>query len=307
MAKKSKPDHDQRLKVLLKELFAQFVGCFFPAWAARFDFSQIDWLDKQLFLAPPQGESRELDLVARLRLLPGAPPVREGFQDLVALLHVELESRESAQALRPRMFEYYVQLRRDFGLPVLPIGLFLRVGLEGLGWDSYEEHFWEHRLLRFDYAYIGLPALDGQRYALGENLIGVALSTLMRAPEARKAELCAEALKRVALARENDYRRYLLAECVEAYADLDPAQKERLEALLTTAQYAEVRPLMTTTYERGLLQGERQLALAQLEAKFGALSARARERLEALAPADLRKIMLDFYKADSLKQLALED
>jgi hypothetical protein len=32
-------DHDQRLKVLLKEFFAQFFLCFFPAWAARFDFA----------------------------------------------------------------------------------------------------------------------------------------------------------------------------------------------------------------------------------------------------------------------------
>src|SRR5262249_47802434 len=161
-------DHDQRLKVLLKEFFAQFFLCFFPAWAERFDFTAIDWLDKEVFLAPPQGAKRELDLVARLRLRGGAPPVREGVSDLVALVHVEVESRESTRDLRPRMFEYYVQLRRDLQVPVLPIGVFLRVGLDGTGWDAYEEHFWEHRVLRFEYAYVGLPALDGERHALGE-------------------------------------------------------------------------------------------------------------------------------------------
>ncbi len=35
-------DHDQRLKVLLKEFFEQFFLCFFPAWAVRFEFSAID-------------------------------------------------------------------------------------------------------------------------------------------------------------------------------------------------------------------------------------------------------------------------
>jgi hypothetical protein len=242
MAESAKPDHDQRLKVLLKEFFRQFFGCFFPAWAERFDFGQIDWLDKEVFLAPPQGEKRELDLVARLRLREGAPPVRKGATDLVALVHVELESRESAAALRPRMFDYYVQLRRDTGLPVLPIGLFLRVGLDGIGWDAYEEHFWERCLLRFEYTYVGLPALDGERYALGENLLGAALSSLMRVPPERRAELYAEALKRIARSEENDYRRFLLAECLEAYASLDESQKERLEALLSTEQYQEVRP-----------------------------------------------------------------
>jgi hypothetical protein len=45
--------------VLLREFLEQFFLCFFPA---------IDWLDKELFLAPPHGEKRQLDLVARLRL-----------------------------------------------------------------------------------------------------------------------------------------------------------------------------------------------------------------------------------------------
>jgi hypothetical protein len=49
-------DHDQRLKVLLKELFGSFFYCFFPEWAGRFEFNEVDWLDKELFLAPPQGE-----------------------------------------------------------------------------------------------------------------------------------------------------------------------------------------------------------------------------------------------------------
>ena len=51
-------DHDQRLKVLLKEFFEQFFLCFFPAWAQRFNFDAVTWLDKEVFLAPPQGEKR---------------------------------------------------------------------------------------------------------------------------------------------------------------------------------------------------------------------------------------------------------
>jgi hypothetical protein len=309
------PDHDQRLKVLLKEFFEQFFRCFFPDWAARFEFTAIDWLDKELFLAPPQGEKRQLDLVARLRLRSGAPPLRPGSTDLVALVHVELESRASALAFRPRMFEYYVQLRRDTGLPVLPIGLFLRVGLDGIGWDTYEEVFWEHRILHFDYAYVGLPALDGEAYATGANLLGVALSALMRVPAERRAELYAEGLQRIARSGENDYRRYLLAECLEAYTDLDEAQQERLQRLLSTAPYQEVQTIMTTTFERGIqqglergiVQGEQRSALRQLEAKFGPLSADVKQRVEALAPEALAQLQLDLLQAQSLQELRLQD
>jgi hypothetical protein len=249
------PDHDQRLKVLLKEFFEAFFRCFFPAWAKRFEFTEIDWLDKEIFLAPPQGEKRQLDLVARLKLRPGAPPPRADVTDLVALVHVEVESRASTVAFRPRMFDYYIQLRRNTGLPVLPIVLFLRVGLDGIGWDAYEEHFWEQRIIRFEYTYVGLPALDGEAFATGENLLGVALSTLMRLPSGQRSELYAEGLKRIANSGENDYRRFLLAECLEAYTDLDETQKERLNALLQSEAYQEVQPLMKTTYERGIEQG----------------------------------------------------
>ena len=78
MPRSDAPDHDQRLKVLIKEFFHAFFLCFFPNWAARFEFVDIDWLDKELFLAPPHGEKRQLDLVARLRLRPGAPQPRRG-------------------------------------------------------------------------------------------------------------------------------------------------------------------------------------------------------------------------------------
>jgi len=300
-------DHDQRLKVLLKEFIEQFFLCFFPAWAARFDFTDVTWQDKEVFLAPPQGEKRHLDLVARIRLRPDAPPPREGVVDLLVLIHIEVESRESAVALRPRMFEYYVQLRRDSQLPVLPIGLFLRVGLDGVGWDSYEEEFWEHRLLRFEYAYVGLPALAAEQYVSGEHLLGVALSSLMRVSPERRAELHAEALKRIALSEENDWRRYLLAECVEAYGDLDEAQRQQLQALLTTEQYQQVRPLMMTTGDRARIQERRETALLLLEARFGPLTVEVRRRVETLSPEQLRQLQLDLLKAQSLGELHLDN
>ena len=67
MPQSASPDHDQRLKVLLKEFFEGFFRCFFPEWAERFEFNDIDWLDKEVFLGTA-AEKRQLDLVARLKL-----------------------------------------------------------------------------------------------------------------------------------------------------------------------------------------------------------------------------------------------
>jgi hypothetical protein len=307
MSEAEAPDHDQRLKVLLKEFFGQFLFCFFPAWAERFDFSFIEWLDKEVFLAPPQGEKRQLDLVAKLRLRPDVPPPCEKMTELVALVHVEVETRQSAAALRPRMFEYYALLRRDLGLPVWPIGLFLRVGMEGVGWDAYEEFFWDHRILRFEYAYVGLPGLDAEQYVNGEQLLGVALSTLMCVTPQRRAELFLEGLKRIVLSSENDRRRSLLQECLEAYSKLEPAQKEQYQALLNTPPYQEVKATMITTFDQGRYAGRLETALLQLEEKFGPLSPTVRQRVEALSPDELRQLTRDLLKAQSLKDLHLEE
>jgi hypothetical protein len=205
------------------------------------------------------------------------------------------------------MFEYYVQLWRDLQLPVLPIGVFLRVGLDGIGWDASEERFWEQTLVRFEYAYAGLPALDAERYVTGETLLGVALSALMRVPAARRAELHAEALKRIAQSRENDWRRFLLAECLEAYANLDEAQRQQLQALLATPQYQEVKPIMITTYERGKMAGQFEMAVLLLEAKFGTLPEPIKQRVEALSPDELRQLPKKILQAETLKELGLAD
>ena len=129
-------------------------------------FLRVDWLEQEVFTDPPRGERRSLDLVARLPLRPGVPHpagAPGGPADCwLTLIHIEIDSRDTVVVLRPRMFDYYELLRRQYGLPVLPIALYLRVGLDGIGWDVYEEKYWDRRLLAFEYAYVGLPGLEGE-------------------------------------------------------------------------------------------------------------------------------------------------
>jgi hypothetical protein len=325
-------DHDQRFKAMFKAFLAEFFETFLPAWADRFDFTRVDWLEQEVFTDPPRGERRAVDLVARLPLRPGVPPPTAAAEPAAAepwltLIHVEVESRDSVAPLRPRMHSYYEQLRRRHGLPVLPIALYLRVGLDGIGWDVYEETYWGHRLVTFEYAYVGLPALDGEHYVAGEHLLGVALTALMRVPRQRRAAVHAEALRRLAEARENDYRRHLLLDCLETYAALDEAQAEELGALLQTERYREAQAMAMTTFEKGvqtglqqglqeglqqglqegLQQGQRTTLRKLLEARFGPLSPGAQERLQALSPERLETLTLGLLKAQSLQELGLED
>src|SRR5205807_3196657 len=164
----------------------------------------------------------------------------------------------------------------------------------GVGIDAYEEHFGNLRTLHFQYLYVGLSGLDGQPYLTGANILGVALSTLMRLPAARRAELTAQALDRVAKSEENDWRKFLLGECVQAYAPLSKKQRDQFDRLLKTDRYSGARAMNKTWYEqgeeKGIIKGQRLLLQEQLESQFGPLSDEVKERLQTLPPARIRKL-----------------
>ena len=174
-------------------------------------------------------------------------------------------------------------------------------------------------MLSFTYPYVGLPALDGEHYVAGDHLLGVALTALMHVPPARRAVVHAEALRRLAVARENDYRRFLLLDCLEAYAAFDAAQAQELESLLRTERYREAQAMPMTSFEKGLEQGQQQgleqgqrqgqrmLLEKLLDARFGPLGNAARERLEHMDATRLDALALELFTARSLRDLGLED
>jgi hypothetical protein len=183
--------------------------------------------------------------------------------------------------------------RRRHDLPVLPIGLYLRVGLEGIGWDSYEERFWEHQLVRFNYPYVGLPALDAEDFVGQDNWLGVALAALMRAPKERRIELAGEALERIVHCPENVYRKTLLCECVSAYFPIDDEQRRQFEDMVRNHADAGVKAMelglldhveqraLQQGIQQGLLEGQRQMIRELLEARFGPMAPSVLAKLES--------------------------
>lgn len=292
-------EHDQRFKTLLREFLPEFLRLFFPDRAAAFDLDRIEWLDKEMFVAPPHGETMELDLVAKLHL-------RSDTGEMLALIHIEVESRKGVAVMPRRMFEYFMQLRHRHADPVLPIAVYLRVGREGIGVESYVEDIAGMEILRYQYLYVGLPALAAEQYVAGSNWLGVALAALMRVPHTGKVRLRAEALRRILLEyTENDYRRLLLQECVEAYLQLSKRQQREFKQLLRTEPYKEIEPMMLTTFEKGIAKGQREAARLQLERRFGPLNKAVLRRLEAWPAERLTDLLLAILDAPSLQALGL--
>jgi hypothetical protein len=328
-------DHDQRFKTLIKTFFQEFLLMFFFPWAERLNAAAVEWLDKEIFPEPPEGTRHILDLVGKLPTRQAVPGQRPGEPaQWLALVHIEIESPDKATPLRPRMFEAYSHLRHHHRLPVLPIGLYLRVGLEGIGTDVYEEHFWEFRPIHFEYLYVGLPALDAIEYLEGDNWLGVALAALMKIPKDRVAWLGAEALRRIQESPLSDQKRFLLGECVQAYLPLDEAQQQEFQRLVASEPYKGVQAMNKTWYEKGFEQGqatvnttwyekgvekgrhegiekgvekERRDSLRELlEERFGPLAQGVLARLEELPVEHLQPLRRAALKAQSLDELDLQ-
>jgi hypothetical protein len=303
-------DHDQRFKTLIQEFFADFMSLFFAKWAERLDCAAAEWLPQEVFPDPPDGPRRVLDLVAQL---PTRKPILSGPEGdkWLALVHIEIESPDRAAPLRARMHRYHGDLRDKYGIPVLPIGIFLRVGLDGVGIDSYTDTFWELEVVRFQYLYVGLPGLDGVQYVQGDNWLGVALSALMRIPADRVAWLGAEALRRLTEAPLTERKKFLLGECVQAYLPMDERQRQEYEELLKAEPYSGVAAVNKTVYEKGIEKGiekgRRDALRDQIDERFGPLSQGLLERLETISLDQVRSITRVLSQAKSLKDLGLSD
>lgn len=302
-------DHDQRFKTLIRELFADFLRLFFADWAARFDLEHVEWLDKEVLPNPPEGSRHLLDLVAKLH---AKQPISEQNENLLALVHIEIESPDRTTELKPRLPAYYIHLRNEHQLPVLPIVIYLKVGLSGIGIDVYAEKFWELEVLKFSYLYVGLPGLDGLQYIHSDNCLGVALSALMDLPKDRIIELGREAYRKLTESPLNEQQKHLLLSCLEDYLPLSEKEREEFKRQIENEESPEVRAMSKTFFDDGMEEGERRalraLILRQGTKKFGPPPGEAQAHVRSLT--DLGQLqglsdrILDAKSWDDLLQVA---
>jgi hypothetical protein len=209
------------------------------------------------------------------------------------------------------MYEYFHFLTEKHGLTVLPIAVYLRVGLEGRGKDVYQVRVLDRVPLRFEYDYVGLSGLEGQDYLGQDNPVAIAWSALMRWPGPQRARAAVEALDRIVGSTESPARKMLLCECVQAYAPLEQDQRIELYSLLEQPQHQGVRVMFKSWSEegkeQGILEGRRAALLDQLEVKFPGLSQAARQRVAEWPLEKLREANRALLTAQSLRDLGLED
>jgi hypothetical protein len=324
--------HDQLAKDLIQTFFPGFLRLAAPEAAARLRLDEAVFLDKQAFTDWPQGDRREMDLLAEV------PAVETGAR---ILIHIEIEAEARAD-MADRFWGYYMQLRLRHGLTIVPILINLTGGRPGAHDELLVEGFEGLETARFRFRVFSLSGCRAEEYLALAEPLAWALAALMRRGEWSRAEHKIECLRRIAAADLSGSQRWLLGNWVETYLQLNDRETAEYARLCELTVNQEVRAMEMTWAERmeekytkmglekgfeqgkkqgvelgrlegklegkleGRLEGMRQILLQLLGRRFGAVPETVRRKVESMeesAPlTDLTNKVLD---AQSIEELGL--
>ena len=321
-------DYDKRFKALLTMFFREFMELFFPEFAERIDWRHPpEFLDKELESIVIESGPKTVDLLVKVRSL---EPPRSSSAERLCLIHFEVEGRRSREALGKRIGHYINRIDEKFDLPVVPIAVYLKVAGDGIGWQTRDLTCWGHTIVSYHFPYIGLPGLDGVRYAETSNPIALALTGLMNVSHADRARIKGEALQRVEKQKFDARQRALLLDSIDAFTVLDTQQKAEFDQLLKSPQFQKVCDMQKTIYEiaeeRGIEKGlEKGLKKGRVEGrqegrqegqvlvlerllknKFGELSAQATSKLRSMTDRQLGQLAERLMTVEKLSELNLK-
>jgi hypothetical protein len=318
------PDHDQHFKRLLQTCFGDLLRIVVPKLAPRLQVDRPTFLHQEQFTDVPEGEHRRLDLVAQVSSIRGNPEC--------VLVHVEVEAK-ARKAMGLRLFRYAMQLYLRHGRPILPVVLYLRGGKAGVTEEVETIRVLGKTLMTFRYFAFGLSRSQAASYLSRPEPLAWALAALMRRGRSSLAEHRVACLSPIAEVKIDDARRFLLANCVATYVQLDESGWEEYQALLDDERNGKVatmeRTLLTNAdraaqqgfeqgreqgielgiergREQGREQGRREVLLDLLGRRFGPLPDATLRRLQALrSPEELGRLAERILDARSLDDLGL--
>ncbi len=225
-------DHDQKFKSLFQVFFRDFVAMFVPHYLDMIDFDSVEWLQQEVFLDPPDGESVELDLIAKCRLKEPNPS-DDCLSKTHAIIFIEIESPTTSTSIRRRMWRYFDEVEKKQQVDVSPVVVFLNVAKEGIYRDVASRGCLGDRTGELHYWAIGLPGLSAVEYLNKEFPLGWGLTSLMRQDQ-DPFEIAKQAITKISESNITDFQKYLLYDCVQSYAKVDTLQKKELGNMIRT-------------------------------------------------------------------------
>jgi hypothetical protein len=282
--------HDQLAKTLIATFFGDFLRLTLADTAPRLRLDEAVFVDKEVFTDWPDGNRRELDLLARV-------PVEQ--EEVCLLVHVEIESRASS-AMKRRLWGYYMQIRLKYKLLVLPILINLRGGRPGVELVAVEEGFEPLATGTFRYRALGLSGCRAADWLARPEPVAWALAALIDPGDWSRAELKVECLRRVQQWGVAGFGKDVLLHWIETYVQLAGEDATEYQRLLALKENREVRRMEQTWMGRAEEQGFKKGKAVGLEKgkalgfRKGKMEGKAKGKAEGRAQAvdRMRRLVL---------------
>jgi hypothetical protein len=299
--------HDQLAKELFQTFFTDLIRLAAPEAAEKLRLAEASFRDKQAFTDWPEGDRREMDLLAEVPAVEAGPP---------ALIHIEIEAVARA-GMGERFWLYYMQLRLRYGLLVIPVLINLKGGRPGPHDEELSEGFGKVQTARFSYRVFGLSGCTAADYLARPEPLAWALAALMRPGKRSRAQHKIECLRRIAAADLPANHRYLLGNWVQTYLQLKGRQAEEYDRLRNLGVNREVKAMQMTWAEqmeaeytqKGIEQGLaalRNVVLRLLKQRFGPVPETVRSKVEAIQEIEpLSHLAERVYEVDSIDEMGL--
>jgi len=288
-------DHDALFKELLHQCFELFIILFFPQHAAQLDFSDVTFLQQEVFTDFPKGKHRFIDTLAEMRTLRGEP----------ILVHVEFQSSRKPN-FPLRMFRYFSQLWLRRNTPIWPIVLYMPRAPEGLGFETYTETLFDEAFLPFRYWCVSLAQLSAEEYLATGNPVAYGLAPLMNHGNLSKPRLKAICLSGIAQSEITEVQAAILACFVDTYLPLTQAEEAEFQQLIQREEVT-VMQFITSWERRARFEEARENLLALLGEKFGSLPETVTQQVQSInSKEELNSLLRQLIHANSLVEMGLD-
>ncbi len=253
------------------------------------------------------GRRREPDIVMETEDI--------GETGITTLVHVEVQARRTRQFPR-RMWEYFSLLTLREGVSVLPVALFLLSENHGNGYEEYVLSAYDESINIFRYHVVALRDFKVEDYVDSGNPLGPAVCALMQSAEKNRVSRKIRLYERIARAKLDDRRTYLLANVVDQYLPLDTAHVEEWNNRVRRKESKEVSEMLTQWQTKwlekgireGIDEGMKRTLLKQIKSKFGILPEKMAERIRnEKKPEKLEKLSDRVLFASSLEEMFVEE
>ncbi|WP_339180272.1 Rpn family recombination-promoting nuclease/putative transposase [Oceanobacillus sp. FSL W7-1293] len=242
--------HDRLTKKLIQEFFEEFIEGFFPNLHPHIDFSNVTFLEQELYLDYINGRKKEIDVLAAVKL---------NHQDKILHIHTEAQSTREAN-FPERMFLYFSYLYAKHRKPIQPIAV--------LSYNREKEEPTQFRIdtptqdvLQFNFLQLHLIKKNWKEYIQSDNSAAAALLSQMGYEAHERVQVKLEFLRMITRMKINPAQMEFLYGYFETYLKLNKEEEAQMMEQMENLPEEEkevVLKLPNSYFERGLEEGRQE-------------------------------------------------